>query len=1001
MNSFVNPYDSQRNLFENATQIVNERDFLRNANSQLASENNNLQLQIASASNAYNAVVERANGMHQADMNTINQLTGIIASLKADRELSARKFETDGYGNASCIEPSRKKREIGYIKFYSCHILVATVYNRQDSFLVMEYGTDIGNTKKVVIPFSDISKKKLTDYFTFFRYKCSKEIANDFLCFKLFEIIALNPPVISMPEFPGIEISVDSKGLASATFTCCEQKLPVEYEDAVSVPYYEKFLPAVKSTANTIINNLADYINVPETTAIICFGLIGILSPYLRHIHCDISELLVVSCSSTDGEMLASCLMKTYSREKPPKSLTSGKYELNSFLEESYGETVVFNDDTVSENRGKRVNSLDTILGFHSNNNCNPFNVAVISKEAQYIIPNTRSIIIEVNDAFGKNLTKADRYRLSSVLDEMTRYFAECFCKHIDEYGSIMESTIKSLSSEYKEDFSSVALSNSFSVMYAVYLVWTMIFNIRTTVDFKSYLRKLIINSQDFETGKENLIVNTFFKILSRFIAENRLSVKKLDRMMKYERGTDTVIIDGDIMLMEESVVKKLFLPEITEAQTVNSILSALSKKEFLVSTNGHKKPTTVYDEDGTPMSISMIAVKYTDMVNDGTLKYIDSLSTKQYFSNNFDSPDFLPLIQNFYGDCAGQIIRGNSNYHRCITGKSGSGKTVFLMQLMARLSLMGNRVIVFDNSNSFSKTELENTLSKEFIDEHITFYDASTNGLPVHLLYTYEQDSHLKQRNMLTSIIGEAMHNATTLQLILLKKIIMEYIKTSNCSYMDFYKMFYCIEMNKNEKKIRDGVLNKIGMIIEELVESDSDANKDDWFTFLDKCKDIVIINIEESGGSNGSQLTDMLIASLFQAHLHQSEYNPLCMFIDEIQNQNLSKGSVISRIIREGRKYLISLNYATQYISGTEISKLLSQASLNVCFRPEINSLKSVAEMLGFSKKDVWKLNNMNVGECFIQGNFINFETGERDETVIHGKTLLLPDSPLNNTK
>jgi len=63
-------------------------------------------------------------------------------------------------------------------------------------------------------------------------------------------------------------------------------------------------------------------------------------------------------------------------------------------------------------------------------------------------------------------------------------------------------------------------------------------------------------------------------------------------------------------------------------------------------------KPTTVYDEDGTPMSISMIAVKYTDMVNDSTLKYIDS-------------PDFLPLIQNFYGDCAGQIIRGNSNYHR------------------------------------------------------------------------------------------------------------------------------------------------------------------------------------------------------------------------------------------------------------------------------------------------------------------------------------------------
>ena len=34
----------------------------------------------------------------------------------------------------------------------------------------------------------------------------------------------------------------------------------------------------------------------------------------------------------------------------------------------------------------------------------------------------------------------------------------------------------------------------------------------------------------------------------------------------------------------------------------------------------------------------------------------------------------------------------------------------------------------------------------------------------------------------------------------------------------------------------------------------------------------------------------------------------------------------------------------------------------------------------------------------DCFVQGSIVNFDIGGRDETVIRGKTLLLPDSPLN---
>ena len=81
-----------------------------------------------------------------------------------------------------------------------------------------------------------------------------------------------------------------------------------------------------------------------------------------------------------------------------------------------------------------------------------------------------------------------------------------------------------------------------------------------------------------------------FLKLLNNFIAEEKFQVVRLDREMQYEKGSDTIIIDGELMLMEERILKDYFLPEITEAQTVNGILNPLAKHECLVATNGHKK---------------------------------------------------------------------------------------------------------------------------------------------------------------------------------------------------------------------------------------------------------------------------------------------------------------------------------------------------------------------------------------------------------------------------
>lgn len=977
---------------------MTERDCLRYDNANLVAANNVLQVNYNSIQNQLNAVMAQAQGMHNADADMINRLMGTIASMKAERELSSREFFSDGFGTTWCREPSGKKKEVGYIKFNESYLLISRINNTEITSVVIEYDTAAATSKTTVIPLADITQKKLIKHFPLFRIMCKNEIANDLLYNMLMDVLGTNPAVITIPELPGITLRVKDNILMKAEFTCSESDFPDTYNGFISEAYKNKHLPAVKKTSDKIFGNLKPHLKSQTEIMLMIYNCAGIISTFLNYIHCEFSSILSVSFASNEARQLAGIYLKTYDRKLQPKSLTMSKYELTSLLNSSKDETVVFIDDTVCETSSKRLNSIDTISGYKSNADCKPFNLAIISNEIQYHLPQGMGIHMELDENFGKEYSDESRYELSIALNDMTRYFVETFCSHIDEYGPILQNHIVEIKEQERVNFYFDSFCTAYAVLLSVFYVWTRIFHVADYTDFKVYLKKLTQDSQDFEGGKSFAIINSFSKSLNHLITDKKFEIIKLGRDMNYKPGSDTVIVDGELLMMEESVMKKFFLPEITDAQTVNGILRTLASHNYLVATNGHKKPTTVYCEDGAPFHMNLIAFQYADIVSSETLGYINSLSTKQYFTDKNDTPDFLPLIQNVFGHKAGQLLRPDENQHRCITGKSGSGKTVFLTQLMARLAMHGHRVVVFDSSNSFSESELEGKLSKEFIEEHITFYNASKSGLPIHLLYTYEQDTPVKQKNMLTDIFGEAIHNSTQSQLLFLKKTMKDYIGYSHCNYEDYYELLQRTDTNKVESSTKDSIINKLGQVLDELLENGSDDQTDDWFTFLNKCKNIVIINIEEAGGKNGNQLTDMLLASLFYAQKHQSEYHQLSIFIDEIQNQNLSDSSIISKIMREGRKYAIDLTFATQYLSNINESRILRQASLNICFRPEITSRNALADMLGFQKKDIWQLDNMSVGDCFVQGSIVNFDIGGRDETVIRGKTLLLPDSPLN---
>lgn len=158
-------------------------------------------------------------------------------------------------------------------------------------------------------------------------------------------------------------------------------------------------------------------------------------------------------------------------------------------------------------------------------------------------------------------------------------------------------------------------------------------------------------------------------------------------------------------------------------------------------------------------------------------------------------------------------------------------------------------------------------------------------------------------------------------------------------------------------------------------------------WNDFFSDCKDIIIISMDASSKAGGYALIDLLMMSLFQ-HQHFNPENPLALFVDEIQNQNMRENSPIYQILRLGRKYRTGLNYATQFMSkvSRDSNAVLEMANLSVYFQPDNTSTASVAKNIGLPKKE---LICMNVGECYIKDDIFNYNSNHSIGTVLHGYT------------
>ena len=99
--------------------------------------------------------------------------------------------------------------------------------------------------------------------------------------------------------------------------------------------------------------------------------------------------------------------------------------------------------------------------------------------------------------------------------------------------------------------------------------------------------------------------------------------------------------------------------------------------------------------------------------------------------------------------------------------------------------------------------------------------------------------------------------------------------------------------------------------------------------------------------------------------------------MVLDEFQFLRLQSGEALISILREGRKYALSVVLSTQFIghfSKQELESLL-QAGNIVIFKPSSNDMHFSAKMVANGNIKQWEkvLSNLEVGEALLRGHYM----------------------------
>ncbi|WP_230657544.1 ATP-binding protein [Psychrobacter sp. I-STPA10] len=335
---------------------------------------------------------------------------------------------------------------------------------------------------------------------------------------------------------------------------------------------------------------------------------------------------------------------------------------------------------------------------------------------------------------------------------------------------------------------------------------------------------------------------------------------------------------------------------------------------------------------------------------------------------------------------------KGLANRHLLIFGASGSGKTYAIQCLLAELATAGISSFIIDYTDGFLTHQSEAVYQQVCQPEE---YFVIQKPLPINPFKQYSSeispDNYVSDRpidiaNRVRGILN-SVYQFGEQQVAIIDKVLEEGID----NHPDYSLQQFLEDLESDADNRAVSVATKIRTLVRRHC-FDSNSTDNLYESATRQKHPVQVIQLTRIDKDLQRIITEFILWDLWAyVQKNGSKHHPISIVLDEMQNLDHKPNSTIDKLLREGRKFGVSLILATQTISNfdKEQKSRLFQASTKLFFKPATTEVDSFADLLakvqnGLTKNDwITELNSLKKGQCFFIGSIEN-NRGQFTEVV-----------------
>lgn len=307
-------------------------------------------------------------------------------------------------------------------------------------------------------------------------------------------------------------------------------------------------------------------------------------------------------------------------------------------------------------------------------------------------------------------------------------------------------------------------------------------------------------------------------------------------------------------------------------------------------------------------------------------------------------------------------------NPHVFVTGRSGSGKSYFLKRLLAQASSQGALCLVLDYTGDYRSYEPPDNVSFQKISVSST--DFTLNPL---------RGPEGQPQELLAQQFLNLIHSAFRLgnrASMALRQAVLAYLRDEQGTPT----LHGLIECTKARKAGGSGKGLESALELLELTDSLLTCGTEPSSLNLSTPG----ITVLDFGALVDVQLRNLLLSMILSAIWTQrttarSMTPPIILLLDEAQTLPWGNGSIMKRILCEGRKYGLAGWFASQWISDKEAVAALEQAYLRVHFRPDEENARLLAKRLSQESSHTFAQCAQLVGSLQVGQYLVRYPSGK----------------------